>query len=373
MFKAQIPKLAQTIVNYSTRVQPGDLVMIHGKGFETRDLAEEVMAQSIQAGGIPYLYFEDERNTRRMLLEGEEEMFRGMKAFLLDQMKQAHVYVGIRGSDNVFELADVPKEKMKLYEQYIIGPVHIEQRVKHTRWCVMRYPNPAMSQLAQTSIESFKKFYYDVCCLDYAKMNERVDPLVELMQKTDKVRIVSPKTDLLFSIKDIPVSKCAGTHNIPDGECFTAPVRESVNGYIHFNTPSVHEGILYDSIALHFEKGRVVTMEAGDNTDRLQEVLSSDEGASYIGEFALGFNPYILRPMKDTLFDEKIAGSLHLALGNCYDEAYNENKSNLHWDLVLIQRSEYGGGEIYFDDVLIRKDGLFQLPELEGLNPENLK
>ena len=373
MIETQIQKLANTVVNYSTKVQPGDVVLINAKGFYTRDLADAVLVETVKAGGIPYLHFEDDRSLRSLLLLGTEETFKRLGEFLLLEMKQAKVFVGIRGSDNVFELADVPKEKMELYDKYVTGPVHIEQRVKHTRWCVMRYPNPAMCQLAQTSTEAFQKFYYDVCCLDYARMAEAAIPLEALMAKTDRVRIVAPGTDLRFSIKDIPVIKCAGTHNIPDGECFTAPVKLSVNGTIRFNAPSIHDGIQYNGIALTIKDGQVVEMDAGANTERLRGVLTADVGASYFGEFSFGFNPFILIPMKDTLFDEKIAGSLHMALGSCYDDASNGNHSTLHWDLVLIQRPEYGGGEIYFDDVLIRKDGRFVIRELEGLKPENLK
>lgn len=373
MFQEQREKLAHTLVHYSVQVKPGDLVFIHGKGFETRDLAETIMAEAARAGGVPYLYYEDDRATRQLLLEGNEETFKKLGEFLLLEMKQAKVYIGIRGSGNVFELSDVPKEKLNLYDQYIAGPVHVEQRVKHTRWCVMRYPNMAMCQLAKQSSESFQRFYYDVCCLDYSKMDKAVQPLKELMNRTDRVHLVAPETDLSFSIKDIPAVPCSGTMNIPDGECFTAPVRESIHGTIRFNASSVHDGILYNSIKLTFKGGQAVEMESGANTERLRGVLTADPGASYVGEFALGYNPYILEPMNDILFDEKIAGSLHMALGACYDDAPNGNKSALHWDLVQIQRPEYGGGEIYFDGVLIRKDGLFVLPELEGLNPENLK
>lgn len=373
MFYERIQKLARTLVQYSVKVKPGEMVFIHGKGFDTRDLTEAVLVETVKAGGVPYLYMEDDRITRRLFLEGDEKTFQKLGEFLLLEMKQAQVYIGIRGSGNAFELSDVPREKMDLYDKYIGRPVHMEQRVKHTRWCVLRYPNPAMCQLAKQSTESFQRFYYDVCCLDYSKMDKAVQPLKELMNKTDRVRIVSPETDLTFSIKDIPAVPCSGEMNIPDGECFTAPVRESVNGTIRFNASSVHEGILYNYAKVSFRNGKAVEMESGANSERLRMVLTADEGSSYFGEFALGYNPYILEPMNDTLFDEKIAGSLHMALGACYDDAPNGNKSALHWDLVLIQRPEYGGGEIYFDGVLIRKDGRFVIPELEGLNPEALK
>ncbi|MBD3268163.1 aminopeptidase [bacterium] len=366
-------ELARTLVHYSTGVQPGDVVFINAKGFDTRDLAEAVLVETLQAGGVPYLHIEEEKSLRRLLLDGTEDTFQKLGEVLLAEMKQAQVFIGVRGTNNVFELADVPKKKLDLYDKHVVKPVHIEQRVKHTRWVVLRYPNAAMCQLAQKSTEAFQTFYYDVCCMDYAKMNNAVEPLQALMNQTDRVRIVGPQTELTFSIKDIPAKRCSGQCNIPDGECYTAPVKDSVNGTVFFNAPSVHEGILYDSIKITFQDGKAVDCESGANTDRLKQVFNSDEGASYVGEFALGFNPYIMEPMKDILFDEKISGSFHMAMGACYDEAPNDNSSALHWDLIQIQRPAYGGGEIYFDDILIRKDGVFVPQELQGLNPENLK
>jgi aminopeptidase len=244
--------------------------------------------------------------------------------------------------------------------------------VNNTKWCVMRYPNESFAQLAGMSTDDFEDFYFNVCNLDYSKMSKAMDNLIELMEKTDKVRIVGPGTDLTFSIKGIPAIKCDGKMNIPDGEVFTAPVRDSVNGVITFNTPAVSEGFTYEDIRFEFKDGKIIGATSND-TDRINKKLNTDEGARYIGEFAIGVNPYILKPMKDTLFDEKIMGSIHLTPGRCYDEASNGNKSAIHWDLVLIQTKEYGGGEIYFDDVLVRKDGLFVVEPLLCLNPENLK
>jgi len=193
-------------------------------------------------------------------------------------------------------------------------------------------------------------------------------PLKALMERTDRVRITAPDTDLSFSIKGLDAIPCTGQMNIPDGECFTAPVRESINGHIHFNSATIYRGTPFDDIRLTFEKGRVVAFESSNNAV-LEAILDSDEGARYVGEFALGFHPFIAEPMRDILFDEKIRGSLHMALGQAYDEADNGNRSSVHWDLVLRQEQ---GGEIFFDDVLIRKDGVFVLPELAGLNPEAL-
>jgi aminopeptidase len=261
---------------------------------------------------------------------------------------------------------------MRLYERLYSHPIHSERRVKHTKWVVLRYPSASMAQLANMSTEAFEDFYFDVCNLDYAKMEEAMEPLLQLMKSTDKVRITAPGTDLSFSIKGIGAKKCSGHRNIPDGEVFSAPVRDSVQGTITYNTPSVYSGVTFENISFTFKDGQIVEASSND-TAKLNEILDSDEGSRYIGEFSLGFNPYILHPMKDTLFDEKIAGSLHFTPGQAYEETDNGNRSAVHWDLVLIQRPEYGGGEVYFDDRLIRKDGMFVIPELETLNPENLK
>ena len=288
----------------------------------------------------------------------------------LDQMKGMQAYIAIRAGNNTAELADVPSEKLNLYSK--LSRPTLDYRVNETKWVVLRYPNYSMAQLANTSLENFEDFYFDVCTLDYRKMSEAMTPLVDLMNRTDKVQIKGPGTDLTFSIKGIGAVKCDGLRNIPDGEVYTAPVRESMNGIISYNTPSEEQGFTYENIVFQVENGKIVKATAND-TKKINDLLDVDEGARYFGEFAIGVNPYILHPMKDTLFDEKIAGSFHLTPGMCYEDAPNGNKSANHWDLVMIQRPEYGGGEIWFDDVLIRKDGIFVLPELEGLNPENLK
>jgi aminopeptidase len=291
-----------------------------------------------------------------------------------ERMSKMQAYIGIRGSLNIAEHSDVSDDRMKLYRKYWWNPVHSEQRVKHTKWVVLRYPSPSMAQQANMSSEQFENFYFDVCTFDYARMAPAIAPLKVLMEKTDKVHIVGPKTDLTFSIKNIPAIPCIGNMNIPDGECFTAPVKNSVEGTITFNAPTIYQGTVFEGIALTFHEGKVVeATAAGSTTARLNEILDSDEGARYVGEFSFGFNPYVLEPMKDILFDEKIAGSFHFTPGQAYDEADNGSRSVVHWDMVMLQREEQGGGEIYFDDILIRKNGLFVLPELLALNPENLK
>ena len=363
-------KFADLIVNYSCRVQKGEKVLIEEIGVSAVPLIKELIRAVYAAGGYPYLGLSDTSLNREIIMNCSEEQLEFMRDYEMYQMKGMDAYIAVRASENTSELSDVPAEKMNLYSR-ILRPV-IDERVDNTKWVIMRYPNNSMAQLANMSLEAFENFYYDVCTLDYAKMSAAMDPLVDLMNRTDKVRIVAPGTDLTFSIKGIPAIKCAGECNIPDGEVYTAPVKDSVNGVISYNTVSQEQGFTYENIVFHVENGKIVEAHANDDR-RINELLDTDEGARYFGEFAIGVNPYVLHPMKDTLFDEKICGSIHLTPGSSYEDAPNGNKSSVHWDLVLIQREDYGGGEIWFDDVLIRKDGIFVLPELEGLNPENLK
>ncbi|CAG7622557.1 aminopeptidase [Paenibacillus allorhizosphaerae] len=368
----RLQKLAQNIVGYSLNVQPGEKVLIEMIGSEreiVKCLVEEVHAR----GGYPYVELVDNAVRAAVLRSATTEQLEHWAEMDWQRMKDMNCYVAIRAGENVSDMSDVPEEKLSQFNRIYRKKVHQEQRVKHTRWVVMRYPNASMAQLAGTSTDQFEQFYFDVCNLDYAKMSEAMGPLQALMNRTDRVRIVGPgATDISFSIKGIGSVKCCGRRNIPDGEVYSAPVRDSVNGTIAYNTLSVNSGVTFENITFRFENGKIVEATSND-TVRLNQILDTDEGARYIGEFSLGFNPYILHPMKDTLFDEKIAGSLHFTPGQAYEQADNGNRSAVHWDLVLIQRPEFGGGEIYFDDRLIRKDGRFVIPDLEGLNPENLK
>lgn len=366
----RVKQLADVLVNYSCNVQKNEKVLINYEGECCKPLVKQLIKNIYARGGMPYVEMRDSSVTREILLGATEEQMDFLNEYQLMQMKGMDCYIAIRAGSNTSELSDVPSDKLNMYYRKT-QPV-LDYRVNETKWVVLRYPNESMAQLAGTSLESFEDFYFEVCTLDYAKMSKAMDSLVELMNRTDRVHIKGPGTDLTFSIKDIPAIKCAGEMNIPDGEVYTAPVRESMNGVISYNTPSEEQGFTYENIRFEIKDGKIIKATANDN-ERINQLLDTDEGARYFGEFAIGVNPYILNPMKDTLFDEKIAGSFHLTPGMAYEDAPNGNDSAVHWDLVMIQRPEYGGGEIYFDDVLIRKDGLFTLPELMCLNPENLK
>lgn len=370
MKDSRMLELAEKLVNYSCELQKGEKVLIESRGADI-DFVNALINEVYKVGGKPFLKIIETRAMREIINNGDEELFKEMAKYASCQMKEMQAYIGVRGGNNSYELSDVDHKKMQDYMKYYSMPVHHELRVKKTKWVILRYPSEGVSQLMNMSTKGFEDLYYKVCNLDYAKMGEAMTPLVELMNKTDKVRIVARDTDLSFSIKGIGAIKCKGDRNIPDGEVYTAPVKDSVNGVIKYNVPSIENGIRFTDVTLTFKDGKIIDANA-NLQNKANEIFDTDEGARFVGEFALGVNPYITKPTGDILFDEKIAGSIHFTPGASYDDAYNGNESAVHWDLVQIQTPEYGGGEIYFDDVLIRKDGVFVLDELKGLNPENL-
>ncbi|WP_096436181.1 aminopeptidase [Alteribacter populi] len=370
MRDSRIQTLAKNLVQYSVHLQKGEHILIENFGVQ-KELVKALVEEAYAAGGHPHVLLKDHEINRTLLMGAsneQQELSADIEAFAMEKM---NAYIGLRAGDNITELSDVPSDKMSLHQQTVGTKVHRHIRVPKTKWCVLRYPSSSMAQLAKMSTEAFEDFYFNVCNLDYSKMNEAMDALVTRMNNTDEVRITGEGTDLTFSIKEIPAIKCAGNMNIPDGEVYTAPVRDSVNGTIRYNTASPYQGFTYENIALTFEDGKIVKAESND-TERINQIFDTDEGARFIGEFAIGVNPHIQHPMQDILFDEKIDGSFHFTPGQAYEDAYNGNDSAIHWDIVFIQRPEYGGGNIYFDGELIRKNGRFVVDDLQPLNPENL-
>ena len=362
-------KLARLLVSYSMELEKGEKVLL-----DMIDVPDEFTIELIRAvravGAVPLVDTRHTRVTREVLLGTDEEHAATVRDLEMFRMKRMQAYVAIRGSNNANENADVPSERMALYTK-TLRPV-LNYRVNKTRWVVLRWPSASMAQAANMSTEAFEDFYFNVCTMDYRKMARAMNPLEKRMKAVDQVQIKGPGTDLSFSIKNIGAKACNGKLNIPDGEVFSCPVKNSVNGSIQFNTPTLYSGTRFENVRLEFENGKVVQARSNNNK-RLNEILNTDAGARYVGEFALGFNPYIENPMCDILFDEKIAGSLHFTPGQAYEIADNGNRSAVHWDMVLIQRPEWGGGEIWFDGEMIRKDGMFLPKDLKPLNPEQLK
>ncbi len=364
MHDDRFDKLAKLLVEYSIRLKRNETVLI--EAFDIPDEMTIALIRTVRkAGGVPFAQTYYTRVNRALALEASDRQLNLMASHELTRMKKMNAYIAVRGSNNITELSDVPPEKMKLIGRKMRRVQ--DQRVKKTKWVVLRWPTPSMAQLAGTSTEAFEDFYFDVCTLDYRKLLPGMKALKRLMEKTDRVQIKGPGTDLRFSIKGIPAVICGGDRNIPDGEVFTSPVKDSVEGHVTFNAPSIYQGIAFDGIRLEFKSGKIVDATSNE-TKKLNKMLDSDPGARYIGEFSLGFNPRVFQPMRDILFDEKIAGSFHFTPGQAYEEADNGNRSQVHWDMVNIQRPDYGGGEIYFDGTLVRKDGKFLPNQLHSLN-----
>jgi aminopeptidase len=364
----RIERLAKLLLDHSCQIKPGEKLLIEAIDLPDPELVCRLIELAAERGAVPLVTWKDNQVLRSLYRTATETSMQLAGKLERQRMEQMDAYIGIRGATNSDQFSDVPLERMELYQKHWWHGVHSEVRVPKTKWVVLRYPTPSMAQGAQMSTEAFEDFYFDVCTADYAQMAKDQEPLVKRMEQAEQVRLVGPGTDLTFSIKGIPVRPCHGQRNIPDGEVFTAPVRDSAQGVIRYNTRSRYQGQVFDQIEFEFKQGKIVRSSCAGDASRLEKILNTDEGARYLGEWSIGCNNRVRKPMLDTLFDEKIGGSIHLTPGNAYEDCDNGNRSAIHWDLVLIQTPEWGGGEIWFDGEMVRKDGRFLPADLAGLN-----
>jgi len=361
--------LAEKLVNYSCSVKAGEKVLITYSD-TPNSFIENLIEEITKVGAIPLVFRLDKAIKRRLLLNAKDTWFKYYKEMVEPIMKSADAVILIGGSYNDFELADVPSNTFAQYSKLYVEPIHFNIRCSK-RWVLLRYPTTAFAQSSQMSTEAFEEFFFKVCTFDYEKLDTLMNPLKELMEKTDKVKIETPTTNLTFSIKGMPAIKCSGQCNIPDGEIYTAPIKNSINGTIVFNTPALDNGIEFNNIKLVFKDGKIVDFDC-NKKDKFEEILNTDEGSRYMGEFAFGLNPYCKKSVKDILFDEKMSSSIHMAIGSSYDDCFNGNKSAVHLDLIQSHTPQNGGGKIYFDNQLIYENGKFLLPNLVALNSDNL-
>lgn len=362
----KLKELASLIVNYSIRVEKDERVLITTQSLETREFVSYLIEEIYKNGGVPCLKINDPILGARLAEKNNEGRIELLKKIQENEVELFDSFINIRYATNDYENKNVSGEMSKKLSQALLPSSDV--RVNQRKWVLLNYPSLLDSYKAKMTSTEFMEFALKVMTVNYKSMSELIKPLKKLMDKTDKVRIVSPGTDITFSIKGMGSIPCVGEMNIPDGELYSAPVKNSVNGTITYNTPSPYQGRVYNHVSLEFKDGKIINATCDEDNEKLNEIFNTDEGARYVGEFSLGFNPEILYPMGDILYDEKILGSIHFTPGQAYKDCYNGNDSGIHWDMVLIQRKDYGGGEIYFDDVLIRKDGMFVLEELKPLN-----
>lgn len=365
MYSNQDKQLADKLLSHSIELNEGENVMLQLIGFNgtglLRALAESVREQKAN----PFIKIEDPEINRILLEHGSEEFWKiQATADQLPLMKEMDAFIGIRGAENIYETSDADIEANKAYSEQFLKPVHFDERVNNTKWCVLRYPSAAFAMNAKMPTERFRKFYFDACLFDYQKLEEAMKPLEERLRKTDLIELKGEGTDISFLVKDQNWVPCFGKRNIPDGELFSSPVLASVNGEITY-APSVYQGKPFEFVKLKVRDGVVVDFDSSNNS-ALEEILDTDSGARQFGEFSFGLNPVIEKPMYDILFDEKIYGSNHLTLGNDYEIAPNGNNSNIHWDLVCI------GADVYLDGEMIREGRKFVAEDLAGLNPDEL-
>lgn len=361
----RISQLAEVLVGYSTRVEPGDVVLISASGFESLPLVKELYILCLQKGAKYVEYeFTNAEISRHFYNNASEQQISFFPQHRLDFMKQVTVFIAISAGENSMVMAQANQQNMIAYAK-VTRPI-ADWRVKNTRWVITRYPTQGAAQEAKMSLEEYEDYLFAACCIDWSEESRKQDLLKQLMDSTDNVRIVASDTDLSFSIGGLPGIKCDGRFNIPDGEVFTAPVKTSVNGHITYNCPTIYQGKEFNNIRLEFKDGKVVKATSPGMDAALNKILDTDEGSRYVGEFAIGVNPGITEPMRNILFDEKIFGSIHFTPGQCYDECDNGNRSAVHWDMVKLLK---GDGEIWFDGILIQKDGSFVHDGLIHLNP----
>ena len=362
----RIRKMAKQVIEYSVHLQPGEKVLIDIWD-EAYDFAEELVGAAQEAGGQPFVNLQSLSLNCRLIMNATEESMEAWYKYENFRMEDMDAYIVVRKNHNNKTYEGIPAEKMRLYNKYY-GKLHYGTRITNTKWCVLRYPNDSFAQSAGMSTQELEDYFFENCCLNYRRMNELAAPLNDLMMRTDQIAIKAPGTELTFSIKGCCKPPACGIFNIPCGETGMPIIPESANGRISYNLPSFFQNTLFEDISLTLKDGKIVEARS-NHTERMNEILDTDPNARRIGEFAMGFNPYITRPINDTLFDEKMAMTMHFTPGN--DSIYNP--SAIHWDIVTSHAREMGGGEIYADGVLIRKDGLFVLDELKQLNPRELK
>ena len=361
----EIKKLSKKIVNYSLKVKKKERVLIE-TGIEAKPLVLALIKEITDVGGIPMVRILDSTIDSDLLMRTNDQRIEEIASLKEYDVKHFESFIRIRTTLNDYEGKYIPSE--------VIGKIGDatakadDIRINHRKWVLLNYPTSIDAYKAKMRVEEYYDYAFRVMNVDYEKMCKDLEPLKQLMEKTDQVRMVGPNTDITFSIKGMPVIPCCGTSNLPDGEIYTAPIKKSVNGTITYNTPCPYHGNIYTGVSLTFKDGKIIKATCNENDKELNKIFDIDEGARYIGEFSFGLNPEIKEPMGDILYDEKIMGSIHFTPGRCYEDAFNGNASSIHWDMVWIQRKEYGGGEVYFDGKLIRKDGIFVLKELEHLN-----
>ena len=359
----EIRAYARQIVEKSCQVKQGELVMISLLGLGGLELVDAIQDELSRIGADCILYTRDTKMFKKWIINASEKAMELEAQSQTELVRKADVYIGLNAQENAMELGDIPREKMFAFVRS--QKELVAERTRRRNLACM-VPTPAMAQVNQMSTDAFSRYFFGAVTYDFDRQRQGLAALQRRMEQAEAVRITAPDTDLTMKLGKIPVIVCDGKANLPDGEVFTAPVVDSVQGTIRFNAPSTYRGRRFENVCLTFRDGKVV--EASANDPMIHQILDTDPGCRFLGEFAVGTNPMVTQPMANVLFDEKLCGSIHLALGDSYPFADNGNKAGIHWDLVLMMQPERGGGQLYFDGELIMDNGRFLPPDLQELN-----
>jgi aminopeptidase len=354
VFDRRWSQLGEILVNYSTQTQAGDRVLIVMREPETLPLVSAVYEQAVRTGAFPQVQFTSAYLERALLMHGSDDAIARVPDLERSGMEWADVSISLRGARNPYELAGIPTERLASHKR-AQGAISALRNAQ-TRWVLVRVPNEAFAQAAGMNLGAAMEFFFEATLRDWEDESRRYQQIRDLFQSASRVRIAGRDTDLTFSTAGRTYVVGDGHINIPDGEIYTAPVDDSAEGVITFEYPGLYAGRAIEGIRLELRAGEVVAATAGSGEEFLQQILAIDGGARRIGEFGVGVNFGIDRFVGDILFDEKIGGTIHLALGRAYAECGGKNRSSLHWDLVKDLRSE---GVIELDGRPVLENGHF--------------
>jgi len=354
MYQKEWNDLADVLVNYSAKVKPGDKVYITMMEIDTIPLLKHVYSKVVQAGGLPFVEFQSAWLERELMLYGAETQLDWVPEPQIKAMEWADAYIGLRGNRNPHEFSGINAKKIKAHRRSL-GQISA-LRTKLARWVLIRVPNESFAQQAEMSLDEMMQFFFASTLKDWEQESKRYREIQGVFGKAEQVRIIGEKTDITFSTRGRKYLVGDGSYNMPDGEIYTCPVDDSTNGTIYFEFPGVYSGQRINGISLEFKDGQLAKASSESNQELLNQIIQMDEGASRVGEFGVGTNFGINRYCYDILFDEKIGGTIHIALGRAYAEAGGVNYSALHWDIIKDLRNI---GEIYLDGVKVFDTGRF--------------
>jgi aminopeptidase len=346
-------QLGDLLVNYSMQIKKGEKVMIAMKEVETLPLVQAVYTAAVKAGAYPQVQFLSDTLSHALLQHGSPEQISWAPEVERFGMQWADVYFGIRGAHNLNEFWDIDAGRLSALRQAMGKISALRNR---TRWCLIPLPSEAMAVQSGSDFASLQEMFFKACLRDWPAEREAWKQQARRFEGAHSLRLTGRETDLTFSLEGMRWAVDAGESNMPGGEIWTAPVTSSLDGRIYFEFPGVLGGRLVKDIRLEWKNGVLTRASASTNEDFLHEVLKMDSGASLLGEFAFGTNPAVDRWCNDILLDEKIGGTVHVALGRAYAEVGGTNPSALHWDIIKDTRKE---GAVYLDGVKVFENGVF--------------